>query len=108
MILPDASSTKSVRYVLGPTELTGTIVKSASSVPPTVGGDWLVRVNFTSSGSPKFDAMAAKYVQKQVAIVLDGLVESAPTIQQSTFNGTADITGTFTQKQDDNLKAVKQ
>jgi preprotein translocase subunit SecD len=103
VILPDASATTSARYVLGPTELTGSIVKTALAVAPTVGGDWLVRVNFTGSGSPKFDAMAAKYVQKQVAIVLDGLVESAPTIQQSTFNGTADITGTFTQKQADNL-----
>ena len=103
VVLPDASSASTARYILGPTELTGSIVKGATAQPPTVGGDWLVQVTFTSSGSPKFDALAAKYVQKQVAIVLDGQVESAPTIQQSSFNGSAQITGTFTQKQAQNL-----
>jgi preprotein translocase subunit SecD len=103
VILPDAKSTTTARYVLGPTELTGSIVRTAIAQAPTVGGDWSVQVNFTGSGSPKFDAMAAKYVQKQVAIVLDGAVESAPTIQQATFNGTAQITGTFTQKDANNL-----
>jgi preprotein translocase subunit SecD len=47
--------------------------------------------------------MAAANVNKQVAIVLDGIVESAPTIQQAAFNGTAQITGTFTQKQAQDL-----
>jgi preprotein translocase subunit SecD len=103
VILPDANTATTTRYILGPTELTGQIVRTALAVPPQVGGNWLVRVNFTGSGSPKFDQLAAKYVQKQVAIVLDGQVESAPTIQQATFNGTADITGTFSQRQAQDL-----
>ncbi len=103
VILPDASKTSSARYILGPTELTGSIVSTANAVPPQVGGNWSVQVNFTSSGSPKFDQLAAKYVNKQVAIVLDGQVESAPTIQTTTFNGTASITGTFTQGQAQDL-----
>jgi preprotein translocase subunit SecD len=91
------------RYLLGPTELTGRVVSSASAVPPQVGSQWSVQVNFTNSGSPQFDALAAKYVNKQVAIVLDGVVESAPTIQTTSFKGTASITGSFTQSQASNL-----
>jgi len=91
------------RFVLGPTELTGSVVSSAASVPPTLGGDWSVQVTFTNSGGPAFDKLAAKYVNKQVAIVLDGVVESAPTIQTTSFNGTASITGSFTQSQADAL-----
>jgi preprotein translocase subunit SecD len=91
------------RYLLGPTELTGRVVSSASAVPPQVGSQWSVQVNFTNSGSPQFDALAAKYVNKQVAIVLDGVVESAPTIQTTSFKGTASITGSFTQKQANDL-----
>jgi preprotein translocase subunit SecD len=105
VILPQVDKAGQVtqRYILGPTVLTGSVVRDATAQPPQVGGDWSVQVNFTSSGSSKFDAMAAQYVQKQVAIVLDGLVESAPTIQQAAFNGTAQITGSFTQKQAQNL-----
>jgi preprotein translocase subunit SecD len=91
------------RYLLGPTELTGRVVSSASAVPPQVGSQWSVQVNFTNSGSPQFDALAAKNVNKQVAIVLDGVVESAPTIQTTSFKGTASITGSFTQKQANDL-----
>jgi preprotein translocase subunit SecD len=91
------------RYLLGPTELTGRVVSSASAVPPQIGSQWSVQVNFTNAGSPQFDALAAKYVNKQVAIVLDGVVESAPTIQTTSFKGTASITGSFTQSQASNL-----
>jgi preprotein translocase subunit SecD len=103
VILPDADKTVSQRYVLGPAELNGSIVSTASAQPPQVGGAWSVQVNFTSSGSPQFDKMAAKYVNKQVAIALDGQVESAPTIQTTTFNGVASITGNFTQRKAQDL-----
>jgi preprotein translocase subunit SecD len=81
-------------YVLDKAELTGDIVSSATAeVSTQVGNGWDVRVNFTGSGSPKFDALAKKYYQSQVAVVLDGVVESAPTINAQQFNGTAIISG---------------
>jgi preprotein translocase subunit SecD len=91
------------RYLLAPTALTGRVVSTASAQAPQVGGNWSVQVNLTNSGSSQFDSMAAQNVNKQVAIVLDGLVESAPTIQTNSFHGVAQITGNFTQKQASNL-----
>jgi preprotein translocase subunit SecD len=99
-------NTATPRYLVGPTQQTGKIVSTASAQPPDVtNGEptWFVQVNFTGSGSPKFDALAKANLQKQVAIVLDGIVESAPTIQTATFNGVATITGNFTQKQASDL-----
>jgi preprotein translocase subunit SecD len=81
-------------YVLDKAELTGSVISSAQAeVSTQVGSGWDVRVNFNGSGSSKFDALAKKYYQSQVAIVLDGTVESAPTINAQQFNGTAIISG---------------
>jgi preprotein translocase subunit SecD len=108
-VLPELNSDGTVkgRYLLGPAELRGDVVATASAIPPSgLSGDWSVQVNFTGSGSGAFDRMAAKYVGKQVAIVLDGVVKSAPTIQTAQFNGVASITGTFTQHQAQDLALV--
>ncbi len=93
------------RYIVSPSLLTGSALKSAyAGVDST--GTWLVNFSLTAAGSPKFDAIATKYYQQQVAIVLDGIVESAPTINSKTFNGQGQITGSFTQTQAENLALV--
>ena len=81
------------RYVLGPAELTGEIVDTARAVPPVQAEGWSVTVDFTRSGSGDFDEMASRYVGQQVAIVLDGIVRSAPVIREARFGGTAVISG---------------
>jgi preprotein translocase subunit SecD len=58
-------------------------------------------VDLTSKCSSQWDALAQQQFHKQVAIVLDGIVQSAPTIQPdsqafSSFGGTAVISGNFT------------
>jgi preprotein translocase subunit SecD len=109
VVLPQLNPDGTVagRYLMGPTLLRGDVVASASAVPPQgLTGDWTVNVGFTGSGSSQFDRMAAQYVQKQVAIVLDGVVQSAPTIQSSSFNGNAQITGNFTEHQAKDLALV--
>jgi len=79
-----------------------------------VSGDgWTVKMDLTGSGSSKWDALAQQQFHKQVAIVLDGLVQSAPTIQPkdaafTSFGGTAVISGNFTQDEAENLaKLIK-
>jgi preprotein translocase subunit SecD len=101
VVLPNKPGSKSsTRYFLGPAGLTGKAVSSAkSSFVPGTG--WTVNMDLTGSGSSKWDALAQQQFHKQVAIVLDGLVQSAPTIQPdvqafSSFGGTAQITGKFT------------
>lgn len=102
VVLPDRK--EALRYQLGPSEATGKIVKSVRA--RFEQGQWGVNVNFTGKGSKEFDALAAKYVNKQLAIVLDGMVQSAPVIQSADFNGTAVISGSFTEKESKDLALV--
>jgi preprotein translocase subunit SecD len=93
------------RLVLAPAQLTGAVVKSASAAV-TSTGQWLVNFSLTSAGSPKFDQLGAKNLHSQVAIDLDGVVESAPYMQSSNFGGKGQITGSFTQSQAKDLALV--
>ena len=97
------------RLYLGKTVLTGSVVNSAKS--SFLNGQWTVSINFTGSGSAKWDAVGSQYFHQQVAIELDGIVQSAPTIQPdvqafSSFGGTAQITGNFGQDEASNLAQV--
>ncbi|MEM9606596.1 MAG: protein translocase subunit SecD [Actinomycetota bacterium] len=94
-------------YVLAPAALTGEIVDTADAqLNPFNLGDWQVNLDFTSEGSPAFDALAAQTVGRQLAIVLDGVVYSAPVIQQPNFGGTAVITGNFDEDEAKDLATV--
>ena len=106
--LPEVDDGKVVRkYLLGPAELTGKVVRTARPrAPQGFTGDWSVTADFTSEGSKQFDEMAQRNFQKQVAIVLDGVVKSAPTINAQQFNGTAEITGKFTEREAKDLALV--
>ncbi|MGK3816924.1 SecDF P1 head subdomain-containing protein, partial [Enterococcus faecium] len=52
-----------------------------------------------------YSASSTSY-QSLEAIELDGQVESAPTIQSSSFNGQAQISGSFTSSEASNLALV--
>ena len=54
-----------------------------------------VALTFTPSGARQFERVTADNVKKQLAIVLDGKVYSAPTIQEKIGGGRASITGRF-------------
>ncbi len=109
VVLPDKPGGKKAgRYYLGKAALTGkgTVDTAKSEFVPSQG--WTVKMDLTDSGSSKWDALAQQQFHKQVAIVLDGLVQSAPTIQPTdaaftSFGGTAVISGSFTQDEADNL-----
>jgi preprotein translocase subunit SecD len=70
-------------------------VKTAAARAPTGAGaaGWTVEVNFTSDGAKKFDDLAKAYYKQSVAIVLDGVVKSAPQINEQHFGGQATING---------------
>ena len=95
----------SARYYLAPAELTGEIVSDARA-QVAQSGQWEVIADFTGKGSSQWNAMAATYLQKRIAIVLDGVVKSAPVIQTAQFNGSAQITGTFTEREAKDLATV--
>jgi preprotein translocase subunit SecD len=107
------------KYLLGPSEVDGIDVKSAQSVPVTangtVTGAWQVVLNFDAKGTSDFAKATQTLYQEyssqsgsgQFAIVLDGVVQSAPVVNQGAITGgTAQITGQFTQNQTDTLATV--
>jgi len=55
-----------------------------------------VSISFDSEGAKIFERITGENVGKQLAIVLDGVVHSAPRIQDRIGGGNAQITGNFT------------
>lgn len=58
-----------------------------------------VALQFDSDGAKLFADMTKRNIGKQIAIVLDGNIVSAPTVQAEIPNGQAVITGDFTVKE---------
>jgi preprotein translocase subunit SecD len=112
VVLPDKPGGKNAsRYYLDKAALTAKGNVSSSKAEFISGQGWTVTMNLTGSGSSKWDALAQQQFHKQVAIVLDGLVQSAPTIQPnqnafSSFGGTAQISGSFTQDEAQTLSKL--
>jgi preprotein translocase subunit SecD len=108
VVLPVVDRGKHVisRYELQPAEFDGRVMSGARATIDPNTGVWQVDFTLTGKGSKLWDDMAAKYYQKQVAIELDGVVKSAPTIQAQQFNGRGQITGNFTQREAKDLALV--
>jgi len=90
-------------YFVGPTLLTGRRVSSAKARYDSSQG-WTVDVTFKSDDF--VTKVATPNVNKQVAIVLDGVVQSAPVIHTGITGRTVTISGTFTQTEAKNLALV--
>ena len=90
-------------FVLAPAQLTGEVIEEAVA---TFQGQWIVNLSLNDEGAVGFDQMAVANYQRQVAIVLDGVVESAPTINATEFNGQAVISGSFDEAEAKNLALV--
>ena len=86
-----------VKYLLSVSMIEGTELSSADAGIPQQQLDWVVSLDFDSSGTDKFTEISrALYgTQKQFAIVLDGQVLSAPTMDALITNGKAEISGNF-------------
>jgi len=102
VILPDLQ--KTACYSLGPTILTGRNVGTATAVVNTTSAAWEVNVHFKNNDF--VTKIATPYVNQQVAIELDGVVQSAPTIDAGITGQDITISGTFTSKQAHQLALV--
>src|SRR5215210_580874 len=107
----------SEKYILGPAEVLGTDVDGADAVLNTNSqgaalGGWIVTLDFSGSGGRKFGQTTTKLAALQpplnrFGIVLDGLVVSAPGLNDGPITGgTAQIEGDFTQDEARNLANV--
>lgn len=78
------------------TKLTGKDLETARVVFGSQDGTPQVQLNFTSGGDKIFADITKRNVGKPVAIVLDDVTVTAPTVQQEILNGEAVISGGFT------------
>jgi preprotein translocase subunit SecD len=102
VVLPDLDKTSC--YVLGPTILLGNNVGTATAIVNSTSAAWEVDVHFKNNDF--VTKIATPYVGKQVAITLDGVVQSAPTIDAGITGQDITISGSFTSKQAHNLALV--
>lgn len=107
--------THHVPYLLQPADVDGRDLSSASANAVTAGGQnafltgqWEVDLSFNSKGAKDFGVVTTELNGNggQFAVDLDGVVYSAATVQQPITDGNARITGTFTQKEAENLANV--
>jgi protein-export membrane protein SecD len=109
------------RYLLGPVALAGDDVSGANASLGDPGvAAWTVELNLTREGSRKFAAITGELAcperhappTNQLAIVLDGIIESHPQMgddvqcDQGISGGTASITGSFTEGEARDLALV--
>jgi preprotein translocase subunit SecD len=90
------------KYLLGPASVDGTDIDEAQGVLDQQRGIWIVTMDFTNSGSKKFAKITGELSKQQppmnqFAIVLDGEVVSAPSVNQ-TLSASAEISGSFNQQ----------
>src|SRR5207245_723032 len=74
-------------------DLAGDRVSSAGASYEKEG--WVVHLRFDAEGAKQFGNITAANVHHRFAIVLDGVIQSAPVIQDAIYGGDAQITGRF-------------
>lgn len=114
------SSDGTMKYILGPMEIAGTDIDSASSglqvnSQGVTLNTWAVTLRFTSAGTDKFADVTTRLstlptyttwistenptqAPNMFAMVLDNQVISAPGVTSTIPDGRAEITGTFTRE----------
>ena len=75
---------------------------TAQSVDPSRGGGFEVSLTMNSESTRRWANITANHVGQQIAILVDGVVYSAPTVQ-GRIDGASSITGNFTQEEAENL-----
>ena len=86
--------------------MTGDMVKNAQV---RIGGTFnepYVSLDLTSRGGKVFATLTEKNVGRRMAIVLDGVVKSAPVIRERILGGSAQISGSFTHEDASDLAIV--
>jgi preprotein translocase subunit SecD len=89
------------KYLLQPAFIQGTQVTNASAQLDTQTSKWSVSLTFDAEGSKALSEISTEIYdnpppQNQFAIVLDGVVYSAPSFLEPIPGGNAQITGDFT------------
>ena len=109
--------TGATKYQLGPVVISGDEVTKATAVlnTGTTGAvsEWIVDFNLNSDGSKAFSDLTTRLAvlpatdpQKQIAIVVDRQVISAPAVTSAITGGSGQITGGFSEQEAKDLATV--
>lgn len=114
-ILPLHGSTPPQYCYVGPAQGTGEVFQDDASATIITGSGWGVVVSLRSGaqGEDVWNALATKCFNKdatcptqQISIDLDGALQSVATVQTPTFNGSVQISGSFSEGEAKNLARV--
>jgi len=100
LVTCDAGESK---YDLGPVALDGDRVAKATSRFDQQGGGFVVTVEFDAEGARTWGDFTTANVGDQVAILINGRVLSAPSIQSPITGGATEISGRFTRDEAEQL-----
>ncbi|MDD3051420.1 MAG: protein translocase subunit SecD [Candidatus Cloacimonetes bacterium] len=107
----DPNAPRQLYLLLSKAELVGSDLQNASvrigqGYDPQTSGKPYVSLEFTKTGAKKFETVTGQNIKKNLAIVLDDVVYSAPQIQDKIRGGEAQITGSFTLEECQDLVIV--
>jgi len=88
------------------TELSGSEVSDARVSIDSRYNEYAVTLKFNSKGAHKFDRLTSAHVGERFAIILEGVVQSAPVIRERIGGGSAQITGSFSPAEAHDLAIV--
>ena len=87
-------------------ELSGNEVTDARVSIDSRYNEYAVTLKFNNRGAERFDKLTSQHVGDRFAIILEGVVKSAPVIRERIAGGTAQITGSFTPQEARDLAIV--
>ena len=90
----------------GKAPLDGGVVTDARVQYGNTGGNPEVSMSMNAEGAKTWAHMTKDNIGKQIAIVLDGMVYSYPTVQSEIAGGSSQITGNFTLEEAEDLANV--
>lgn len=93
----DGQTTEAKLLIPKRADMSGEYVKAAYPFYDMRG--WGVQLEFNSEGAKLFDNIAAANQYKRMAILLDGDVVSAPSLNSNQYGGRAEITGHFSEQE---------
>lgn len=96
--VPDGREYRRLFLLRDKAEMTGEVIADARATigggyDPSVANQPIVQLEMTRSGSRVFERVTGAHVEERLAIVLDGIVKSAPVIRTKISGGSAVIEG---------------
>lgn len=90
----------------GNAPIEGDVVTNASANPDQMKGGWEVSMRMNGEGTRKWAEMTKNNVNERVAVILDGLVNSDPRVNEPITGGNTSISGDFTVDEAQDLENV--